>query len=83
MHNNDNPEITSLKKRFKIDIKRELSRCPLIIGFNVLCVCDSKPCKNGGSCLLTKRKPGYKCNCTSAFMGPFCTKGKYFDTNTL
>uniref|UniRef100_A0A3B5BFM8 trypsin n=1 Tax=Stegastes partitus TaxID=144197 RepID=A0A3B5BFM8_9TELE len=34
-------------------------------------VCDPNPCKNGGSCIKTKRR--FRCACPDGYMGKFCT----------
>ncbi|PFX25638.1 Protocadherin Fat 3 [Stylophora pistillata] len=39
-------------------------------------VCDTNPCKNGGTCVAAPSAKIYKCNCTDTFTGINCSEPK-------
>lgn len=52
---------------------------PAFIGSNV---CDTVPCKNGGTCVVHFNDPDkYHCECGSLFAGDNCESKCYFETH--
>ena len=52
---------------------------PAFIGSNV---CDTVPCKNGGTCVVHFNDPDkYHCECGSLFVGDNCESKCYFETH--
>ena len=38
--------------------------------------CETKPCKNGGTCKDKGKKNDFECTCRPGFTGTYCEKGE-------